>query len=165
MQYADLFTLPPWEPVALSILQTVIIFCLVIGGLQIVGRRVFAQRGPQDLVIIVLVAEACDLGLTHEDAGFWGSVSSVITLLMLGYLTEKIPFLRHLLNEKPVILYQNGRLRREEMAKHMVGEDDLNEVARREGFVSYKNFETMILEGDGEISAIRPHQQNKGKKS
>lgn len=157
MQYADIFTPPDAEQIALSIIQTAAIFFLITIGLQIVGRCVFAQRGPQDLIIVVLVAESCDLGLTPEDAGFWGAVASVLTLLTLGYLTERIPFLRRLLNEKPIVLYKDGQLQKAAMRKHMVDEEDLNEVAREQGSLSYKNFYAMMLEGDGQISAIGKH--------
>lgn len=154
MNYADIFTLPSWEPVAFSVLQTAVIFCVIIAGLKIVGRRVFVQKGPQDLVIIVLVAEACDLGLTHEDAGFWGSIASVATLLSLGYLTEKLSFIRHLLNAPPLALYENDRLRKDIMQQNMVDEGDLDEAARQQGASSYKQFSAMMLEGDGRITAI-----------
>jgi uncharacterized membrane protein YcaP (DUF421 family) len=70
-------------------------------------------------------------------------------------LTEKIPFLRHLLNEKPIPLYSEGKLHYGAMKKHMLDVDDLDEVAREEGSLSYKDFDVMMLEGDGKISAIR----------
>lgn len=160
MQYVDIFSVPDLLPVGFSILQSSFIFWLIILGLQIVGQRVFAQRGPQDLVVIVLVAEACDLGLTHEDAGFWGTVASVVTLLLWGYLVEKIGFIRRLLNRKPIVLYENGKLHKPLMRKHMVDEEDLNEVAREEGRASYTEFKAMLLEGDGQISALRFDKDN-----
>jgi uncharacterized membrane protein YcaP (DUF421 family) len=155
MQYADILNFPDWSPLALSVLQTATIFFLIMAGLKLVGRRVFAQRGPQDLIIIVLVAEACNLGLTHEDAGYWGTICSVLTLFVLGYLSEKIPLLRHVMDEKPVVVYKDGHLHQAAMRKHMIDEEDLYEVARLEGATSYREFDMMMLEGDGKISAIR----------
>lgn len=155
MQYTTIFTFPSWEHIGLAVLQTTTIFCLVLVGLHVVGRRVFAQRGPQDLILIVLVAEACDLGLAPEEAGYWGTVASVLTLFVLGYVTERVPLLRHLLNEKPIPLYSEGKLHYEAMKKHMIDVEDLEEVAREEGSLSYKDFDVMMLEGDGTISAIR----------
>jgi uncharacterized membrane protein YcaP (DUF421 family) len=155
MDYNAIFDFPGWEPILLSVFQTATIYCLIIIGLEIVGRRVFAQRGPQDLIIIVLVAEACDIGLVHEDAGYWGAVASVLTLFILGYLSERIVFVRRLLDEDPVILYRDGELQQGAMKKHMIDVSDLEETARQKGAKSYKEFEFMMLEGDGKISAIR----------
>lgn len=159
MDYADIFHFPPWEYLALSSFQAATIFCLILVGLKIVGRRVFAQRGPQDLIIIVLVAETCDMGLSHEQAGYWGSVFSVLTLFALGYLCERIPLVRRMLDEEPVILYKNGKLNHNALKRHMIDEDDLDEVAREEGYESYKNLAAMMLEGDGRISALPPRKR------
>jgi uncharacterized membrane protein YcaP (DUF421 family) len=93
--------------------------------------------------------------LAPEAAGYWGTVCSVLTLFVLGYVTERIPFLRHLLNEPPIPLYSEGKLHYGAMKKHMIEVEDLDEVAREEGSLSYKEFALMLLEGDGRISAIR----------
>lgn len=154
MQYADIFSFPEWETIAISILQTATLFFLVLVGLRLIGRRVLGERSPQDLVIIVLVAEACDLGLSHEKAGYWGTFASVLTIFLLGYLTERIALLRRIFHEKPVVLYNDGHLHRNIMRKNMVDEEDLLEVAREAGFSSYKSFKKMTLESDGQISAV-----------
>ena len=78
MDYVTLFQAVPWEPVGVSVVQTVVIYWLVLLGVKLVGRRVFGEMGPQDMVILFLIAESCDLGLTNEEAGFWGSVASVL---------------------------------------------------------------------------------------
>lgn len=95
------------------------------------------------------------MGLAPEEAGYWGTIASVLMLFVLGYVTERVPFLRHLLNEKPIPLYSEGKLHYEAMKKHMIDVEDLDEVAREEGSLSYKDFDVMMLEGDGTISAIR----------
>lgn len=152
MSYAGIFTVPPLEAIGVSVLQTTLLFCALLIGLRLIGRRVFAEKGPQDLIIIVLVAEACDLGLTDERAGFWGSVASVLTIFLLGYLSERISFLRHLLSQKPLLLYRDDMLEKDTMEKHMIDEDDLDELAREKGFASYKDFEEIVIEGDGQLT-------------
>lgn len=154
MSYADIFTLPDIELLLLSALQTAVIFSLVMAGLQIVGRRVFAQRNPQDLVIIVLAGEACGLGFTHEEAGFWGTIVSVVTLLLLGHMVERYGIFRKVLTKTPVVLYADGKLHQDLMARHMVDETDIEEVAREKSATTYKKYDLVILEGDGRISLV-----------
>lgn len=155
MAYAHIFTLPPTQLLILSVIQTATVYCFILIGLRIVGRRVFTQREPQDLVIIVLVAEACNLGLAPVEAGFWGSICSVTTLIILGHFTKRIPFIRHLLYSPPIVLYRAGKLHHGLMRKHMVDVEDLNEIAREKGSSSYKDFDSMTIEGDGRISAVK----------
>lgn len=86
MDYTAITDIPDVQAIWLSMAQTFCIFILILGGLKLVGRRVFAEQTPQDLIILLLIAESCDLGLTHEDAGFWGTVASVLTILFMGWL-------------------------------------------------------------------------------
>ena len=155
-----MLSFPAAELLMLSVAQTATVYCFILIGLKIVGRRVFAQRGPQDLVIIVLVAEASDLGLTPDEAGYWGSICSIVTLLILGYFSERIVVIRHFLNPDPVVLYRDGLLDHVMMRKYMVDVEDLNEVAREQGSTSYQDFAAMVLEGDGHISAVKLHKSH-----
>lgn len=158
MEYVSILEVPPLKFVLLSILQTVTLFAAILLGLKLVGRRVFGESGPQDLVILVLIGEACNSGLSHQEAGYWGSVASVISILLLGLLCEKTKFIRLFLEGRPVFLYEGGSLDRNLMKKHMVDEADLEMAAREYGLASYHDFSTMVLEGDGALTGVvQPH--------
>ncbi|MBX7145979.1 MAG: DUF421 domain-containing protein [Alphaproteobacteria bacterium] len=154
MNYTTIFDSIPWPYIGNSIIQTISIYILVLLGLKIAGRRVFSERSPQDLIILLLIAEACDLGLSDERAGYWGTIASVITILLLGSLCERISWLRHLIESKPIIIYQNGHLYQKVMQQHMIEEDDLEETARQYGLKSYKEFTKIVLETEGHITGI-----------
>src|SRR5688500_1821390 len=107
MDYIGILDAPPLKAVLLSILQTFTLFVFVLLGLKLVGRRVFGEQGPQDLVILVLIAEACDAGLNHQGAGYWGSILSVGTILLLGFICEKVKIIRQFIGGDPVVLYKD----------------------------------------------------------
>jgi uncharacterized membrane protein YcaP (DUF421 family) len=92
--------------------------------------------------------------LGHEEAGYWGTVASVIMIFFLGAMLEKIPMLRHIMSAKPLLIYRDGQPYKDVMRKNMIDECDLEEVAREKGLPSYKSFEVIMLEGDGKISGI-----------
>lgn len=152
MDYVSIMDMPSLRPILVSMLQTFTIFALVLLGLKLVGRRVFAEQGPQDLITLVLIAEACNSGLSHQKAGYWGSVASVMTILFLGWLCERVTFIRHFLGGEPVPLFENGKLHRKSMEDNMVDESDLEMTAREYGLESYKDFSRIVLEGDGKVT-------------
>ena len=163
MDYVSIFDEIPWKMVGLTVIQTFSIYVFVLCGLKIVGRRVFAEMGPQDLILLFLVAEACDVGLTPEEAGYWGTLASVITLLGIVGITERIEFLRKVIENKPVVLFHQGRLL-VKLDKYLINEDELDRAVRKYGFASYRDAEMLILEDDGNISAVlnldhHPHRQ------
>jgi len=153
MDYISIFDPVPWPDVGLSVLQTATLYVLLLLGLKIVGRRVFAEMGPQDMILLLLVAEACDIGLTPEGAGYWGTIASVLTLLMLVGVTERVKPLRQLTENKPVILFHNGQ-RLVNLRKYLIDTDDLDAAVRKYGLSSYMQAETLILEDDGSITAV-----------
>jgi uncharacterized membrane protein YcaP (DUF421 family) len=157
MSYMSILDKPSLEILGLTILQTAVIFCFVLFGLKIVGRRVFGEQSPQDLILLLIVAEACDIGLTPEDAGFWGTMASVSTILLLGWLCDKIVFVRKAIDGKPVIVFSNGHLNKKVMKKFMIDEADLALTARTYGLETFKQFRIIILEGDGKITGIVDH--------
>lgn len=154
MDYITIFNPIPWPEVGVSVLQAVTLYIIVLFGLELIGRRVFAEKGPQDLIVLLLVAEACDLGMAHEAAGYWGTFFSVVTIILLGGVTERIPFLRKTIDEKPVMLYGNGRLYKKRLADHLIDECDLDETARCYGLASYKQFQSIYLEGNGSMTGV-----------
>jgi uncharacterized membrane protein YcaP (DUF421 family) len=153
MSYASIFEDIPWDMVGLAAVQTFSLYVLVLCGLKLVGRRVFAELGPQDLILLLLVAEACDIGLTPEEAGYWGTIASVVTLLVIVGITERIGFLRKIVENKPVVLFHNGRLL-VKLDKYLINEDDLDRSVRKYGVSSYQDVDMLILEEDGNISAV-----------
>lgn len=155
MDYISIFDLPPWQELGLTVLQTATLYLLLLAGLKIVGRRVFAEMGPQDMILLLLVAEACDIGLTPEGAGYWGTIASVLTLFVLVGLTERIKPLRQLTENKPVILFHRGQ-HQVNLRKYLLEEAELDAAMRKYGFATYKEAETLILEGAGNITAVLP---------
>lgn len=152
MDYATIFDMPNWEAVGLSMLQASVLYLLVLCGLKLAGRRMFAELGAQEFVVLLLVADAANLGLTHNDGGFWSSVAAVITIITWGSVIDHIPVLRKLVEGKPRTLYANGRLDKKMMEKYRIQMDELDEAARCYGLASYKAFDRIILEGDGDLT-------------
>jgi uncharacterized membrane protein YcaP (DUF421 family) len=157
MDYVSILDKPPLDAVALSVIQTAVIFSFVLLGLKVVGRRVFAEQSPQDLIVLLIIAEACDAGLTPQDAGFWGTAASISTILFLGWLCDRLSFLRKAIDGKPVVVFSNGRLDNKVMKKFMIDESDLALAARGYGLETFRQFRIIMLEGDGKITGVIDH--------
>ncbi len=159
MDYVSLFDMPDWGAVALSAVQSVILYLLALTGLKLAGRRMFAEMGAQDLVVLLLVADASNLGLTHDGGGFWSSVASVVTVISLGVVLERIPVLHMLVEGRPLTLYDNGRLNRRCMDKCKVEMGELDEVARKYGLAHYTAFQRIVIEADGTLTGTVRHHR------
>ena len=160
MDYISILDKPPMDAIGLSVLQTAVIFIFVLGGLKAVGRRVFGEQSPQDLILLLVIAEACDIGLTPENAGFWGTIASITTILFLGWLCDRLGFIRKAIDGEPIVVFNKGKLDKEAMKKFMIDEDDLDVTARAYGLESFKEFYIIFIEGDGKITGVLNKSNN-----
>ena len=157
MDYVSILDKPPMDAIGLAVLQTAVIFVFVLAGLKAVGRRVFGEQSPQDLILLLVIAEACDIGLTPEDAGFWGTMASITTILFLGWLCDRLGFIRKAIDGEPVVIYTGGRHDRKVMKKFMIDESDLDLAALED----YRQFRLIIIEGDGKIAGVPKQTGNR----
>lgn len=162
MDYTSIFSPIPWEAVGHSVLQTFLLYWMVLFGIKLVGRRVFGEMGPQDFIVLLLVAESCNLGLANEEAGFWGTVFSVLTVLTTGAIAERVSLLRRFLAESAIDVLKDGRPLPGAMKRSLVEEDDLLSTAREYGMPDYSVFEKMTLESDGHITGVLKPQYRSG---
>jgi uncharacterized membrane protein YcaP (DUF421 family) len=152
-QYVTIFSPIPWDQIGITFIQAFALFWLVLIGLRLVGRRTFSEMGAQEIILLLLISEATDLGITHGKAGFWGSVASVVALLLTVYIVDHLPFLQINMESNPVQIKRDGKLDKELLKKHRIEEEDLQKAARKYG-VPLDAFESLTLEGDGSITGI-----------
>lgn len=69
--YVTIFSPVPWDQIWVTFLQAFVLFWIVLIGMRVVGRRTFSEMGAQEVILLMLLSEATDLGITHGQAGFW----------------------------------------------------------------------------------------------
>jgi len=163
-KYITIFDMPNWHVIGISMIQAVVLYLLVLTGLKLAGRRMFAEMNAQDFVVLLLVSDAANLGLTHNDGGFWSSVFSVIAVIAVGSVLEYVPVLHNLVEGKTVVLCMQGRLDEKKMREYHISVDDLDATARQYGLASHKDFVKVILEADGSLTGVVRSATHRGQK-
>lgn len=149
--------MPPidWPLMGKTALQAFFSLWFVLIGLKLVGRRVFGEMGPQDLILIILVAEAMSMGLVPQEAGFMGSLVSVTTMLVTIWLVESIGPVRQWMDGRPLILKHHGHPPEQHLLdKNHISDDDLVHLARRHGYPTADVFDVIVMESDGKLSGV-----------
>jgi uncharacterized membrane protein YcaP (DUF421 family) len=142
-------------------IQTFIIYWFVILGLKLVGRRALGELGPEDLLLIVLVAESLTHSLAIEEAGFFGGLVSVSVLFVIVGIVERWKPLRKRLEGEPAIVLKDGKPVEKTMKRFLIDRLDLEQTARRYGYGTIETFHLMIMEPDGRISGVlKPQYQS-----
>src|SRR6059036_3561590 len=106
------------------VLRTTYVFFLILLLTRAVGRRELSSMEPFDVILLVVIGDLVQQGVTQSDYSLTGATTVIVTLSLLtvatAFATFRIRRLRPLLEGEPIVLVVDGRpigrnLRRERM--------------------------------------------------
>jgi hypothetical protein len=84
------------------------LYAFVFVVMRIMGRRELSSLAPFDLVLLIVLGDAIQQGLTQDDYSVTGAMTAVATIALLqvgtSYLGFRIPFLRRVLEGQPIVI-------------------------------------------------------------
>ncbi|MFZ0625487.1 MAG: YetF domain-containing protein [Acidimicrobiia bacterium] len=123
------------------------------------GKRSLSELTPLDLLLVVVIGDLVQQGVTQEDMSITGAVTAVSVFVVWTVLGDVLGRRAHgfakLLEGEPVLVVRDGvplhnRLRRERITM-----SDLEEAARLQGIGAMSEVQFAVLETDGRFSFIK----------
>jgi uncharacterized membrane protein YcaP (DUF421 family) len=140
------------------VLRTIVIFFFMLILSRAIGRRELANFEPFDLILLVVMGDLIQQGVTQSDNSVTGTliVLSTLALLIVGlsYLNFRAPRLRPILDGEPLVLVEHGKTIPANLARERITEEDLTQQARLQQIASLADVEWAVLETSGNISFI-----------
>ena len=141
------------------VLRGIVVFVFLYVLMRIVGRRELSSLEPFDIILLVILGDAVQQGLTQDDYSLTGAVLAVGTIAALqvgtSYLNFRFPKLRSVLDGEPLIIVQDGKPIKRNLDRERVTLDDLAEEARKQNIASIDEVQWAVMETSGEISFIK----------
>jgi|SRR3954452_12571200 len=140
------------------VLRALVLFGGVYLLLRVVGRRELAQMEPIDFILLIVLGDAIQQGLTQDDYSVTGALTTIFTIgviqVVLGYAMFRSNRLRSVMEGEPVVLVENGRVIEKNLRRARIAEDELAEEARMAQVPSLKDVAWAVLETSGKVSII-----------
>jgi uncharacterized membrane protein YcaP (DUF421 family) len=140
------------------VLRAIVGFAFVLFVTRVVGRRELSSLQPFDLILLVMIGDLVQQGITQNDFSVTGLVLAAGTIAVLtvvvSYSSFRFPRLRPLLDGEPVIVLEKGEPIARNLARNRITVDELRASARHEGFATLSEVEWAVLETSGRISFI-----------
>ena len=140
-------------------LRTGVIYCLVLLGIRLSGKREVGQMTPFDLVLLLLLSNSVQNAMTGPDTSVTGGVVAAAVLLTLNYLVAELSGgnrrFRKYVQGEPSLLVHDGQINQAHMAKEHVSMDELQRALREHGVATAKEAALAVLEVDGSISVLK----------
>ena len=137
-----------------AFLAFVFIFLLT----RLIGRRELSTLQPFDLLLLVVVGDLLQQGVTQNDLSFTGLVLVVgmfgLLTLALSYAGWRFPRVRPLLEPEPLILVEDGKVIEKNLRKERITAEEVAGEARIQQISSLDDVQWALLESGGRISFI-----------
>lgn len=140
------------------VLRSSVAFLFILLVTRIVGRRELSTMEPFDLILMVVIGDLIQQGVTQNDQSVTGMliVISVFTLFTAGtaWMNFRFPRLRPTLEGEPVVLVENGQPIERNMKRERMTLSELEAEARLQQVATVEEIRLAVLERNGQISVI-----------
>jgi uncharacterized membrane protein YcaP (DUF421 family) len=140
------------------VLRAFFAFVFVILVTRVIGRRELSSLEPFDLILLIVLGDLIQQGVTQSDYSFTGLVlaGGTFTLLSVGvsYLVFRFRRVRPLFEPEPLILVEDGKLIERNLRRERLTVEEVAAAARLEQIPSLSEVRWAVLETGGKISFI-----------
>jgi uncharacterized membrane protein YcaP (DUF421 family) len=140
------------------VIRAVVIFFFVFLVTRIVGRRELSSLEPFDLILIIVMGDLVQQGITQSDQSVTGAVIVISTIALLSVAVSWASFrwrrLRLLTDGEPLVLIEDGEVIERNLRRERLTREDIEEEAREQQIASLGDIRWAILENGGQISFI-----------
>jgi uncharacterized membrane protein YcaP (DUF421 family) len=139
-------------------IRAVVGFLFILLLTRVVGRRELSALEPFDLIMLVVIGDLVQQGVTQSDNSVTGAliVLSVIGLMtvLVAYLNYRVRWLRPVLEGGLVILVEDGQVIARNLRRERLTVDELEAEARQQQISAIDDVRLAVLETSGRISFI-----------
>ncbi|KMK75719.1 DUF421 domain-containing protein [Alkalihalobacillus pseudalcaliphilus] len=147
------------------VLRTFLVYFIILIVLRFMGKREIGQLSVLDFVVSIMIAELAVISIDDEQSSMLHSLVPLVVLVLIqivfAYLSLKSSWFRKLVDGKPTVLINAGKIDEHEMRKQRYNFDDLLMQLRQNKVSKVSDVEFAILEPSGKLSVIEKDKKDK----
>jgi uncharacterized membrane protein YcaP (DUF421 family) len=140
------------------VLRTVFVFVLILVVTRAVGRRELSSMEPIDLILLVVIGDLVQSGVTQSDYSLTGTTIVIVTMALLvvgtAWLGYRFRGLRPILEGEPIVVVVDGRVLEKNLRRQRMTIDELGAEARLAQIGSLEDVRYAVLESNGKVSFL-----------
>jgi uncharacterized membrane protein YcaP (DUF421 family) len=141
------------------VLRAAFAYVLIVFVLRVMGRRELTSLSAADLVLLVVLGDLVQNGVTQSDMSMTGVTIAITTFALLSigfsYLVFKSRRARKILQGEPLIIVQDGKPIERNMRSERLTTEDVMEAARASEIESIDQIKWGVLEAGGKFTFIK----------
>ena len=141
------------------VFRAIVLFAFLLLVMRVSGRRELSSLTPFDLLLLVIVGDLIQQGVTQSDTSVTGAMIAVATIAGLSVFSSWLSFrwrgARRVLEGEPIVLVQDGNVIEHNLKRERMTEDELTEEMRLNQIASLDEVAWAVLESSGQISFVK----------
>jgi uncharacterized membrane protein YcaP (DUF421 family) len=155
------------EQYLLIIFRTIFFYILILLIFRLMGKREIGELSILDLVVFVMIGELAIVAIDNPEKSLIQTVLPMVLLMViqisLATLSLKSKRFRDIVDGRPTIIINRGKIDEGAMRKQRYNFDDLLTQLREKDIRSIADVEFAILESSGSLSVIARMNNSDGK--
>ena len=141
------------------VFRAAIAYVFILFLMRVVGRRELSTMEPSDIILLVVMGDLIQNGVTQSDYSVTGVTLATSTMGLLAVATSWLVFrsrrARRVIEGEPIILVDNGKPIDRNLRAQRMTTDDLLEEARGQQIESLDDVKWGVLESSGKVTFIQ----------
>ncbi|KKK33089.1 membrane protein [Mesobacillus campisalis] len=147
------------------ILRTLLLYIIIIITFRVMGKREIGELSLLDLVVFIMIAEMAAMAIENFNDPLIKSLLPMMLLVGIQFVfalaSLKSKRFREIIDGKPSIVINNGKIDEGEMRRQRYNFDDMLLQLREEGVGDIADVEYAILEPSGKMSVFKKSASEK----
>lgn len=140
------------------VIRATVMFAALYLLIRLLGKRELGQMSPFELVLLIVMGDMIQQGVTHNDFSLTGAILAIATFafwaLVLSWISYLWPRTRKALEGEPRIVISQGKIVEHNLRHDRLTAGELEMEMRLAGIQSVKDVAWAVLEPSGKISFI-----------
>jgi uncharacterized membrane protein YcaP (DUF421 family) len=141
------------------VLRAAFAYIFVVFVMRVIGRRELSSLSPADLILLVVLGDLIQNGVTQSDMSMTGVTIAISTFALLtiasSYLSFKSARVRKLVEGEPLIVVQDGKPIERNLRSERLTLEDVMSEARGNEIAALDEIRWAVLEAGGKMTFIK----------
>ncbi len=141
------------------VIRAALVWFFLLFVMRALGRKELAQISAFEFVLLVVIGDLIQQGVTAQDTSVTAAALAVSTLALLtvaaSYLSYRFKRLAPVIEGIPVVIIDRGRVLHSMLDIERLTLDEVQDEARMQGIHDLREVKHGVLEADGTLSFVR----------
>ena len=147
------------------VLRASVIFVALYLLVRLMGKRELGQMTPFELIVLVVIGDLIQQGVTQNDFSLTGAVIAIATIafwaLVMSWASYLWPRAERLFEGEPRVIVRDGELVTGNLRRNRLTRNEIESEMRLAGIAHMRDVKWAILEPRGKISFIQARDDGK----